>query len=379
VLPASFDRLANLFNVNRTFGTDPAITITGSGFVTGGTIELDEFVMGFDVPTDAAPAITSTYSVVDQTIAMLGAHDRFAQHLVHQNQPGTTKVENAVHVDGLGNAHASAEVIVCDCNGPVLSKRLLGPTTVQPGDHVPYEIVAVNPTTSAIPNVVITDELRLNGVTISSSAINAGTVDAGASQTFPFDVVAPAGGGALQNTVSAPGFAAFQPPPVTIAAPTGTLVITELVVDPKQDWSDSAGGNGVPFDGMPGTGVVDAGDIWVEVFNTTTGNQNWTVRLTDAGGATVSKVLGPPALGPQVRLLTGFGALTMPINKVEVVDQSGVVRQTIDVAAINAILGPATDASTEALAWSTTGSAFLPLQQFLRRPATIGFFSPFPF
>ena len=156
--------------------------------------------------------------------------------------------------------------------------------------------MAINPTTSAVPNVVITDELRLNGVTISSSAINAGTVDAGTSQTFPFDVVAPAGGGALQNTVSAPGFAAFQPPPVTIASPTGRLVITELVVDPKQDWSDSAGGNGVPFDGMPGTGVVDAGDIWIEVFNTTTGNQNWTVRLTDAGVPRSARCSVPPLL-----------------------------------------------------------------------------------
>jgi PKD repeat protein len=46
-----------------------------------------------------------------------------------------------------------------------------------------------------------------------------------------------------------------------------SIVINEVVTDPQQDWNDSAGGNGVPFDDTPGTGTVTETDEWVELFN----------------------------------------------------------------------------------------------------------------
>jgi len=56
----------------------------------------------------------------------------------------------------------------------------------------------------------------------------------------------------------------------TAIAPGGcvvNVVINEIVVDPQQDWSDSADGDGNPFNGVPGSGMVDANDQWIELYN----------------------------------------------------------------------------------------------------------------
>lgn len=45
------------------------------------------------------------------------------------------------------------------------------------------------------------------------------------------------------------------------------LLITEAVTDPQSDHSESAGGNGVPFDPFPGTGTVSSVDEFVEIHN----------------------------------------------------------------------------------------------------------------
>ncbi len=55
----------------------------------------------------------------------------------------------------------------------------------------------------------------------------------------------------------------FQPAP----AHAGCLLITELVTDPQADHSENAGGNGIPFDAVPGTGTVSSIDEYVEIFN----------------------------------------------------------------------------------------------------------------
>lgn len=46
-----------------------------------------------------------------------------------------------------------------------------------------------------------------------------------------------------------------------------SLLLTELVADPQSDHSESAGGNGVPFDALPGSGTVSSVDEYVEIFN----------------------------------------------------------------------------------------------------------------
>lgn len=163
----------------------------------------------------------------------------------------------------------------------------------------------------------------------------------------------------------------------------GGPVISEMVLRPMRDWNDSSGGNGIPFDDQPGDGTVDNADIWVEITSPTTGTENWQVVLIDDTGAEFGQVLGPPIIfAPDptrapVRVLSGFGVGTAPIVRVEVRDQNGLVRQTLDIVAIEAILGPPTGPDNESLTWSIYGSPTATLQQFVRRRATIGVFNPF--
>ena len=53
------------------------------------------------------------------------------------------------------------------------------------------------------------------------------------------------------------------------AAPScaDSLRITEVVVDPEADHSESSGGNGAPFDAVPGSGTVSSVDEFVELLN----------------------------------------------------------------------------------------------------------------
>jgi hypothetical protein len=43
--------------------------------------------------------------------------------------------------------------------------------------------------------------------------------------------------------------------------------ITEVVTDPQSDHNESAGGNGVAFDDVPGSGSITSSDEWVELAN----------------------------------------------------------------------------------------------------------------
>jgi hypothetical protein len=167
------------------------------------------------------------------------------------------------------------------------------------------------------------------------------------------------------------------PRPVPVLIATGGIVITEMVLAPVRDWNDSSGGNGTPFDGTPGTGTVDQDDVWIEISSGTTGTETWIIRLTDSAGATFEQALGPPTVTSQTRLLTNWGLGSAPIVLVQVVDQSGLVRQTLDIVAIEQALGPVTGPDTESLTWSFFGSPTPVLQQFVRRPATINQFLPF--
>ena len=45
------------------------------------------------------------------------------------------------------------------------------------------------------------------------------------------------------------------------------LQISEVVTDPQADHSESAGGNGTPYDLVPGTGTISSVDEFVEVFH----------------------------------------------------------------------------------------------------------------
>ncbi|EKD41752.1 MAG: hypothetical protein ACD_73C00548G0001 [uncultured bacterium] len=45
------------------------------------------------------------------------------------------------------------------------------------------------------------------------------------------------------------------------------IIISEVITDPQQDWNDSSGGNGVPFDAISGNGTIGTTDEWIELKN----------------------------------------------------------------------------------------------------------------
>ncbi len=87
------------------------------------------------------------------------------------------------------------------------------------------------------------------------------------------------------------------------------LRINEVVTDPQHDWDDSAGGNGTPFDAVPGNGAISATDEWVELFNAgdtpvdLTASSGWTLEFLD----TTPEVLNFANPGSTVRLVFSQG------------------------------------------------------------------------
>lgn len=75
------------------------------------------------------------------------------------------------------------------------------------------------------------------------------------------------------------------------------VLITEVVTDPQQDWSDTASGNGILFDAVPGTGTVGTTDEYVEIFNGTSGTldiSQWSLEMID--GTDETQLLGDAEL-----------------------------------------------------------------------------------
>ncbi len=67
--------------------------------------------------------------------------------------------------------------------------------------------------------------------------------------------------------------------------------LNELCLSPRQDWSDSHGAMGVPYDGTPGDGVVDSADQWVELLDELPGT-------TDLSNYRLVVYAGPTLLVP---------------------------------------------------------------------------------
>jgi hypothetical protein len=79
----------------------------------------------------------------------------------------------------------------------------------------------------------------------------------------------------------------FEKRSATIGSPNSpppALIINEIVTDPKQDWNDSSGGDGIPFSEIVGAGSVSASDQWIELYNASPHVVNlsgWTLELMD--------------------------------------------------------------------------------------------------
>jgi hypothetical protein len=98
------------------------------------------------------------------------------------------------------------------------------------------------------------------------------------------------------------------------------VLISEVVTDPQQDWDDSAGGDGFPFNDVPGTGLVSTTDEWIEIVNAsgvTMDLTGWMLEMIDAtpvsltlsGSVTAVLTFSPgsslAALQPDARLVIG--------------------------------------------------------------------------
>lgn len=78
---------------------------------------------------------------------------------------------------------------------------------------------------------------------------------------------------------------------VRASAPLAVL-LNEVITDPRHDWSDSDGA-GEPFDHVPGHGLVDEGDEWLELYNAGTAPVDLRgLVLTLADATPTSLVLG---------------------------------------------------------------------------------------
>lgn len=90
----------------------------------------------------------------------------------------------------------------------------------------------------------------------------------------------------------------------TFTTGTGGVVINEVVVDPQQDWNDSEGGDGNPFNDTPGNGSITTSDEWIEIYNAsgqTLDLNNWSLEMNDTtpethiiGSGSGTEVYFPP-------------------------------------------------------------------------------------
>jgi len=77
------------------------------------------------------------------------------------------------------------------------------------------------------------------------------------------------------------------------------VLINEVVTDPQRDWNDSAGGNGVAFDPVPGDGAVTDSDEWIELVNVSAYSGSllyWKLVMCDTTPATETLGVGGATL-----------------------------------------------------------------------------------
>ena len=109
------------------------------------------------------------------------------------------------------------------------------------------------------------------------------------------------------------------------------LRFTEVVTDPEQDHGESAGGNGIAFDGLPGTGTVSSVDEFIEVFNAGTeavALAGWRIEFNDSSPAVYEFGAGSSGV---VRYSAGStGTLLQPGGLVLVGNPPGSLNNRID-------------------------------------------------
>jgi len=146
-------------------------------------------------------------------------------------------------------------------------------------------------------------------------------------------------------------------------APKVSVRLSEIVVDPLQDWNDSTGEAGVPYDAVPGPGSGGAPDAYVELYNS--GTQAADVSAWHlAMGVSSDEVLGdlwhmspvracgavPLASGARaVVRLTAPGVSAGSHAAIVLSDALGIVRDAVTLGVGDVPDGAAVDVATEAV------------------------------
>jgi cysteine-rich repeat protein len=118
----------------------------------------------------------------------------------------------------------------------------------------------------------------VTGMTCGAHAPSSADIPGGESRDFTYSCRAAAEGAAsfsagVQGLDSLDDSTVFALPTssgdVVVVAPSQARIkINEMVADPQLDWSDSVGGDGIPFNDVPGTAAGDDDtDEWVELVN----------------------------------------------------------------------------------------------------------------
>jgi hypothetical protein len=396
----------------------PACSQTGDE--TSCTLTFDNVGLGFYVPNlSSIPSVLrplqNEYVISDQTIARLGRIETFDTHLVRGTIAGESPLVNTVSAWLIGSVtDSTAKVRVLAQPPPPrveprVDKELIGWDAVT--RVATYRIRITNGLAEAIRDVVIVDTTYSQpdatcqgGVVIDTQQFTIATIDVGQSVEQVVHVVMPAftdhsfeaaivqsytkvATGAVITVQQVTSTAADPWVVCTHFAPTRLPMINEVVVEPQRDWNDSgAGGNGTPFDDVPGTGTVATGDVtladqWLE-FLTNTGSpdelRNWTLEFTDTNGVQQTITITPTMLrsnGGQYLVLGAPGDMS-PTSVLILRDTTNQTVDRVDLGAIRAALGPATGVNDEAVARVPDGIQTNQAGDFKRRAASIGKLNP---
>ena len=154
-------------------------------------------------------------------------------------------------------------------------------------------------------------------------------------------------------------------------AAADSIRITEVVTDPQADHSENVGGNGVPYDLLPGTGTISSVDEFVELFNagdTPVDLTGFTLAFLDA---TPGSYTFGDATGTGTLLFTGGSSLeqVLPGGFVLLGNPPGALNNSLEIELrdpLGALLdhltvtnGNATSALDEAVARLWTADGFL--------------------
>jgi PKD repeat protein len=354
----------------------------------GCSVTVNGLTFGFQVPHQP-PVVTDTY-VADPSIATTTIDANHFDTHIAAVAVGRSTLESHVDMSTLKmgkTADLNGLVIVTNTQQPVVEKHILGDAFgLVPGSQAQFQILVANPTDTQMDDVQVTDTLQFNGATVGTQQVALGSIPPNEGRRVVLDVVVPATPGVLENDIDFT--TCLTHPCDKVVLPVRRPLINELVVEPQRDWDDSgSGGNGVPFDDTPGTGVapspsVTLGDQWIE-FLTNTGSpdelKNFTLSFTDTSGTAQTVTLSPANLissaGSPYVLLAAPGSIGRN-SVVQLRDTTNTVVDEVDLSAVHAAVGFATGVANEAVARTPDGFDTGAASDFKRKPASIRKLNP---